>query len=255
MGVILIIDNFDSFTWNLVHRLAEVDASLELGRDIVVRRNDRITVDEAEALGGGRGPSHVIVSPGPCTPREAGVSGTLIARFAGRIPILGVCLGHQCIADVHGLTVRRHALPMHGRTSSIEHDGQGVFAGIQSPLTATRYHSLVVDPGSVDVADGGVESATDCAAPALRAGSARDRWRVSAWTEDTLPDGRTERVVMGLRRVWRDPGLALLEGVQFHPESFMTALGTRLLANFLRSASRDNAGGRGAREVRAAQVR
>jgi anthranilate synthase/aminodeoxychorismate synthase-like glutamine amidotransferase len=214
--VILLIDNYDSFTWNLVQRLGELDRSLELERDLVVARNDKITPDEAERLDGGRGPSHVIISPGPCTPAEAGVSSAIIERFAGCVPVLGVCLGHQCIGAMHGMTVARHAPPMHGKTSPISHDARGVFAGLSNPFVATRYHSLVVLADSV---------------PALHPG--RAGWEVSAWTDE--PDGRggTRRVVMGLRRVWADASKAPLEGVQFHPESFLTEEGPRLLANFL----------------------
>src|SRR5262245_5197847 len=126
-GVVLVIDNYDSFTWNLVQRLGELSPDLE---PRVVRR-DRITADEAARLG----PSHIIISPGPCTPAEAGASGAIIQRLAGRVPILGVCLGHQCIGAVHGMTVARHA-PIHGKTSLIHHDGRGLFAGLPSPFPA-----------------------------------------------------------------------------------------------------------------------
>lgn len=216
MFTILLIDNYDSFTWNLVQRLGEIDPSLRLDRDLLVVRNDKITPDEAERIDGGRGPSHVIISPGPCSPAEAGVSSAIIERFAGRVPVLGVCLGHQCIGALHGMTVTRHATPMHGKTSPVHHDGLGVFAGLSNPFTATRYHSLVVLAESV---------------PQARPGE--DGWAVSAWTDE--PDGRggTRRVVMGLRRVWADSGRAPLEGVQFHPESFLTEEGPRLLRNFL----------------------
>jgi anthranilate synthase/aminodeoxychorismate synthase-like glutamine amidotransferase len=219
--VILLIDNYDSFTWNLVQRLGELDPTLEPGRDLVVARNDKITPDEAAGLDGGRGPSHVIISPGPCSPREAGVSSSMIGRFAGRVPVLGVCLGHQCLGDMHGMTVARHAIQVHGKTSPIWHDGGGVFAGLSNPFEATRYHSLVVLAESVPAAAPG-----------------QDSWAVSAWTEDRLPDGSTVKVVMGLRRVWADAGKAPLEGVQFHPESFLTVEGPRLLANFLRMGDR-----------------
>ncbi|MEO1511389.1 MAG: hypothetical protein AAFU70_04880, partial [Planctomycetota bacterium] len=127
--MILLIDNYDSFTWNLVQRLGELDPDLEPGRDLVVLRNDQISPDEAERLDDGRGPTHVIVSPGPCTPTEAGVSAQIVERFAGRVPVLGVCLGHQCIADLHGMPVTRHPTIMHGKTSEVNHDGLGVFAG------------------------------------------------------------------------------------------------------------------------------
>lgn len=219
--LILLIDNYDSFTWNLVQRLGELDPSLELGRDLVVVRNDKITPDEAERLDGGRGPSRIIISPGPCTPSEAGVSSAIIERFAGRVPILGVCLGHQCIGALHGMTVARHAVPMHGKTSPISHDGRGVFAGLSSPFTATRYHSLVVLANTVPAAVPG-----------------QDGWAVSAWTDEADGDGK-RRVVMGLRRVWADPSKSPLEGVQFHPESFLTEEGPRLLRNFLKGVRRD----------------
>jgi anthranilate synthase/aminodeoxychorismate synthase-like glutamine amidotransferase len=215
--VILLIDNYDSFTWNLVQRLGELDPSLEPDRDLLVVRNDRMTPDEAERLAGGRGPTHVIISPGPCTPREAGVSSAIIARFAGRVPVLGVCLGHQCMGDLNGMAVVRHARPMHGKTSPVHHDGRGLFAGLPSPITAMRYHSLVVEAGSVP-------AGTDAEGHG---------WDVSAWTDEDGDNGAMRRVVMGLRRRWAEPGHAPLEGVQFHPESFMTPEGPRLLANFL----------------------
>jgi anthranilate synthase/aminodeoxychorismate synthase-like glutamine amidotransferase len=215
--VILVIDNYDSFTWNLVQRLGEIDPSLRVGRDLLVVRNDQITPAQAQGLNGGHGPSRVIISPGPCTPKEAGCSASIIAAFAGKVPILGVCLGHQTMADMDGMEVRRHAIPMHGKTSLIRHDGRGVFRGLPNPFEATRYHSLVVAPESV---------------PPVTPG--RDGWEVSAWTDE--PDestGGTRRVVMGLRRVWASDGPRPLEGVQFHPESFLTVEGPRLLKNFL----------------------
>lgn len=224
--MILIIDNYDSFTYNLVQRLGEIDPTLEPGRDLIVVRNDEITPDDAA----GMGPSHLIISPGPCTPREAGQSSAILDRLAGRVPILGVCLGHQCMADRFGMTVAPHAVLMHGKTSPIEHDGRGVFEGLPSPFEATRYHSLVVRPETIPP-------------PPARD---EDGWVVSATTRDV--DGST--VVQGLRRVWAspvwagDPELpdgtpkAPLEGVQFHPESFMTIEGPRLLANFLRMGLR-----------------
>ncbi len=219
--VILLIDNYDSFTWNLVQRLGEIDPSLDADRDLLVVRNDRITPDEVERLDDGRGPTHILISPGPCTPSEAGVSGAIIARFAGRVPILGVCLGHQCIAAGGGMPVVRHTRPMHGKTSQIHHDGKGIFAGIPSPFTAARYHSLIVPAMSI---------------PARREGE--DGWEVSAWTDEEVsePAGappNTMRIVMGLRRVWKDAGKAPLEGVQFHPESFMTEQGVGILAKFI----------------------
>jgi len=217
--MILLIDNYDSFTYNLVQRLGEIDASVP----VRVERNDAITPEQAEALDSGRGPSHLIISPGPCTPKEAGCSGAMIGRFAGRIPVLGVCLGHQTIGDMHGMTVTRHSVPMHGKTSPIEHDGAGVYQGLSSPMVATRYHSLVVLPETVP--------------PPAADGSG---WTVSAWTDEPVdaakPDGPKRRVVMGLRRVWPlGQPRALLEGVQFHPESFLTIEGPKLLANFLKS--------------------
>ncbi|MFO0895228.1 MAG: aminodeoxychorismate/anthranilate synthase component II [Phycisphaerales bacterium] len=191
--MLLLIDNYDSFTWNLVQRLGELRPSLE----VRVVRNDAITGPEAERLE----PTHLVISPGPCTPREAGVSAEMIQRFRGRIPILGVCLGHQTIGDCHGMTVRRSGAPMHGKTSPIHHDGRGIFEGLPNPFDATRYHSLIVD----------------------RAALSPD-FEVSAWTEDGT--------IMGLR--WRGPpGSAPMDGVQFHPESFLTLEGPRLLASFL----------------------
>jgi anthranilate synthase/aminodeoxychorismate synthase-like glutamine amidotransferase len=221
--VILLIDNYDSFTWNLVQRLGEIDRTLRVGRDLLVVRNDAITPDEAEALHAGRGPSRIIISPGPCTPTEAGCSASIIERFAGRVPVLGVCLGHQTIGHMHGMTVTRHAQPMHGKTSMIEHNGQGVFAGLSQPFEATRYHSLVILEHTIPARD-----------PLQATKSARDGWEVSAWTHEPDERGGTRRVVMGLRRVWADPSKKPLEGVQFHPESFLTLEGPRLLANFLR---------------------
>ena len=204
--MILLIDNYDSFTWNLVQRLGEIDRAL----DVRVVRNDRITAEEAIALC----PSHLIISPGPCTPTEAGVSSELVRIAAGRVPLLGVCLGHQCIGQVNGMVVERHRRIVHGKTSPISHDGAGVFRDLPNPFDATRYHSLVVRRESVPP-DGD--------------------WAVSATTTDTLDDGSTVEVVMGLRRRGA-PGDAPAEGVQFHPESFLTEAGPMLLRNFLRSA-------------------
>ena len=201
--MILLIDNYDSFTWNLVQRIGELDASI----DLRVVRNDKITPDEADAMR----PERVIISPGPCTPKEAGISSAIIDRFAGRVPVLGVCLGHQCIGDLHGMTVTRHSRLMHGKTSLIHHDGRGVFTGLPDPFVATRYHSLVVLRDTVPPAG----------------------WEVSAWCTDTLEDGSRAEVIMGLRRAWEDDGKAPLEGVQFHPESFLTHYGPWILANFL----------------------
>jgi anthranilate synthase component 2 len=199
--VVLLIDNYDSFTFNLVQRFGEIDRT----REVRVVRNDRIGVEEAERLN----PSHLVISPGPCTPKEAGVSAALITHFRGRIPILGVCLGHQTIGDCHGMTVRRNDEPVHGKTSEIHHDGRGLFAGMSNPFVATRYHSLVVDPATV-----------------------HPDFEVTAWT---MRDG-ARREIMGLR--WKAPaGAAPCEGVQFHPESFLTVEGPRLLANFLGMAA------------------
>ena len=224
-NVILLIDNYDSFTWNLVQRFGELDPTLELGRDLVVARNDRITPDAAASLTAGRGPTHVVISPGPCTPYEAGISAAIIERFAGRVPVLGVCLGHQCMAHMHGLPVERHDVLMHGKTSDVTHDGEGVFAGLSNPFTATRYHSLVVP---------------ESAWPAEPA-PGEDGWKVTAWCPDpqTDPGNESARVIMGIRRVWGTPTnpdgspRQPLEGVQFHPASFMTTEGPKLLANFL----------------------
>jgi len=191
--VLLLIDNYDSFTFNLVQRFGEIDRELR----VEVVRNDRIDVAGAEAMK----PTHLVISPGPCTPKEAGVSAALIAHFRGRIPILGVCLGPQTIGDCHGMLVRRNDEPVHGKTSEIHHDGRGLFAGMSNPFLATRYHSLVVDPATISA-----------------------EFERTAWT------ARGE--VMGLR--WKAPnGAAPLEGVQFHPESFLTIEGPRLLENFL----------------------
>jgi anthranilate synthase/aminodeoxychorismate synthase-like glutamine amidotransferase len=215
--VILLIDNYDSFTWNLVQRLGEIDRSLAIGRDLRVVRNDEVTAADVETIDGGRAPTHIIISPGPCTPKESGVSGDVITRFMGRVPILGVCLGHQTMADRHGMTVTRHVVPMHGKTSPIHHNSRGVFAGLSDPFVATRYHSLVVLPETI---------------PVHRPGE--DGWEVSAWTDEIdEKTGGTRRVVMGLRRVWAAPAKKPVEGVQFHPESFLTVEGPRLLGNFL----------------------
>src|SRR5947209_4289448 len=188
--MILLIDNYDSFTYNLVQRLGEMDPNIQLQ----VVRNDRITADEVAALR----PSHIIVSPGPCTPREAGSSNDVIRRFAPTVPLLGVCLGHQCIGHVFGGEVVRNYRIMHGKTSPIHHDNEGVFAGLQNPFEATRYHSLVIRRDTFHQPD----------------------FAVTAWTD--------EGEIMGVRhRRWP------LHGVQFHPESFLTAEGPRLLRNFL----------------------
>ncbi len=187
--MIVLIDNYDSFTYNLVQRLGEIDPAL----DVLVVRNDEIGLDEIEA----RGPTHLIVSPGPCTPNEAGISGAAIRRFAPRIPVLGVCLGHQCIGQSFGARIVRADRIMHGKTSPIHHDGQGVYRGLANPFEATRYHSLVIEPGTLP-----------------------DSLRVVARTE--------EGEIMGVRHETFP-----LEGVQYHPESFLTVEGTRLLRNFV----------------------
>ncbi len=192
---LLMIDNYDSFTYNLVQYLGE------LGADVDVRRNDAITLEEVAALR----PDGVVVSPGPCTPREAGISVPLIERFAGTIPILGVCLGHQAIGAAFGAAIVRAGRIMHGKTSPIHHDGRGLFRGVPDPFEATRYHSLVIDPATL---------------PATL--------EPTAWT--------AEREIMGVRH-----RTLLVEGVQFHPESILTVEGKRLLANFL--ARLDTRGG------------
>jgi anthranilate synthase/aminodeoxychorismate synthase-like glutamine amidotransferase len=201
--LLLIIDNYDSFTWNLVQRIGELDPDI----DMRVVRNDHITAGEARALN----PTHIVISPGPCTPAEAGVSRDIVQTLGGVIPILGVCLGHQCIGDRNGMLVTRHARIVHGKTSQIHHEGVGLYEGLPNPFTATRYHSLVVTRDSVP--DSG--------------------WAVSAWTTDTLDDGSTTEVVMGLRQISDNPDHAPLLGVQYHPESFLTTDGPLLLANFL----------------------
>ncbi|WP_438435275.1 aminodeoxychorismate/anthranilate synthase component II [Gorillibacterium sp. sgz500922] len=185
--MILVIDNFDSFTYNLVQYLGE------LGETVEVRRNNEITLAGIEELA----PDRILLSPGPCTPNEAGICLDLIEHFKGRIPILGVCLGHQSIGQAFGGEVVRAERLMHGKTSAIRHDGEGVFAGIESPFTATRYHSLIVRRETL---------------PACLT--------VSAWTQ--------EGEVMGLRH--KDYAI---EGVQFHPESILTDHGRKLLQNFL----------------------
>jgi anthranilate synthase component II len=187
MARLLMIDNYDSFTYNLVQYLAE------LGAEVDVRRNDAVTLEEVAALA----PDGIVISPGPCTPREAGVSVPVVQRFTGRIPILGVCLGHQAIGAAFGGDIVRGPRIMHGKTSPIRHDGTGVFAGLSDPFDATRYHSLVIDPATL---------------PATLARS--------AWTD--------EGEIMGVRH-----RSAFVEGVQFHPESILTLEGKRLLANFL----------------------
>ena len=187
--MILLIDNYDSFTYNLVQRLGEIDPALE----VLVRRNDQITLDEIQTLS----PERNIISPGPCTPKEAGISCEVIRRFGAKVPILGVCLGHQCMGEALGGLVVRAPRIMHGKTSMIFHDGKGLYRGIASPFEATRYHSLVIHPDHVP--------------PELE---------VVAWTD--------QKEIMGVRHK-QFP----MEGVQYHPESFLTLDGIKLLANFV----------------------
>ena len=191
--MILLIDNYDSFTYNLVQRLGEINDRLE----IEVHRNNQITTDEIAA----KKPSHLIVSPGPCTPNEAGISVECIQKFIGKIPLLGVCLGHQSIGQATGGVIVRAKRLMHGKTDQIHHDGQGIFAGLPNPLTATRYHSLVIRPDTLN-----------------------SDFIVSAWAE--APGGEQE--IMAIRHK-RLP----VVGVQFHPESFLTEHGHDMLRAFL----------------------
>ncbi|MGM0569342.1 aminodeoxychorismate/anthranilate synthase component II [Marinobacter sp.] len=192
--MLLMIDNYDSFTYNVVQYLAE------LGADVQVHRNDEITVEEIEALN----PERLVISPGPCTPNEAGISMAAIRHFAGKLPILGICLGHQAIGQVYGGNIVRAGQVMHGKVSPVYHSDTGVFRGLSNPLQATRYHSLVIEK----------ESLPDCL-------------EVTAWTRNE--DGSIEEI-MGVRHKTLP-----IEGVQFHPESIMTEEGHELLRNFLRS--------------------
>ena len=191
--MLLMIDNYDSFTFNLVQYFGE------LGAEVKVVRNDELTVEQIKALN----PERIVVSPGPCTPNEAGVSLAVIREFAGKLPLLGVCLGHQSIGQAFGGEVVRARVAMHGKTSPVFHQDQGVFAGLANPLTVTRYHSLVVRR----------ESLPDCL-------------EITAWTQ--LDDGSIDEI-MGLRHKTLN-----VEGVQFHPESILTEQGHELLANFLK---------------------
>ena len=189
--MVFVLDNYDSFTYNLVQYIGE------LGQEVVVRRNDQITVDEIEALH----PDRIVISPGPCTPQDAGISINLIRHFAGRVPLLGVCLGHQAIGEAFGGKVVRAATLMHGKTSSIQHDGKSIFRGIPSPMTATRYHSLIVQ-------EKGLPSELEVTA--------------------TCQDRNGQRVIMGLRH-----RKFAVEGVQFHPESVLTENGRQIVRNFV----------------------
>ncbi|MGA1218237.1 MAG: aminodeoxychorismate/anthranilate synthase component II [Gammaproteobacteria bacterium] len=190
--MILLIDNYDSFTYNVYQYLGE------LGAEVSVVRNDEITVAQIERLT----PEKIVISPGPCTPNEAGISLEVIKRFAGEIPLLGICLGHQAIGQAFGGEVRRARTVMHGKTSPIHHEGKGVFRGLPQPMTATRYHSLIV----------GWDSLPECL-------------EVTAWTE--TPEGEKDEI-MGLRH-----RTLPVEGVQFHPESIFSPQGKALLENFL----------------------
>jgi len=188
--MILLIDNYDSFTYNLVQKLGEVAPGVQMQ----VVRNDKITIDQVEQLK----PTHIVISPGPCTPNEAGISNDIIRTFAPRIPILGVCLGHQCIGQVCGGVVERAARLMHGKTDQIHHHSKTIYVGMPNPFTATRYHSLII-----------------------RNNTLPPEFEISSWTD--------QQEIMGVRhKTWP------LEGVQFHPESFLTEQGERLLANFLK---------------------
>jgi len=190
--MILMIDNFDSFTYNLVQYI------YELGAEVVVKRNDEITLAQVKAMA----PERIIISPGPCSPDQSGISLTIIEHFAGKVPILGVCLGHQAIAQVFGGKVERSKKVMHGKTSSIVHNGHGVFKGLNNPLTVARYHSLVVNKHQLP----------DC-------------FELTAWTENAL--GEVDEI-MGFSHRQYD-----LHGVQFHPEAILTEQGHELLNNFI----------------------
>ena len=194
--MLLMIDNYDSFTYNVVQYLGE------LGADVEVFRNDEISVDEITA----KNPTHIVISPGPCTPNEAGISMQVIKQFAGKIPILGVCLGHQSIAQAFGGKVIRSKQVMHGKTSLVHHNGLGVFKGLKKPFVATRYHSLVVEGSSLP-----------------------DDFAITAWTEDE--EGGMDEI-MGIKHKSLD-----VEGVQFHPESILSEHGHDLLKNFLGASS------------------
>jgi anthranilate synthase/aminodeoxychorismate synthase-like glutamine amidotransferase len=188
--MIILIDNYDSFTYNLVQKLGEVSPH----RPVKVFRNDKVTIEQIEELK----PTHIVISPGPCTPKEGGVSNDVITHFAPRVPLLGVCLGHQCIGFSYGAVVERAGRLMHGKTDRIIHDGRTIYVDMPNPFTATRYHSLII-----------------------RQGTLPPEFEVSAWTD--------QDEIMGIRhKSWP------LEGVQYHPESFLTEHGERLLGNFLK---------------------
>ncbi|WP_027848806.1 anthranilate synthase component II [Marinospirillum minutulum] len=190
--MLLMIDNFDSFTFNIVQYLAE------LGADVRVERNNALTLEQIEAMN----PSHLVISPGPCTPNEAGISVAAIQHFAGKLPILGVCLGHQAIAQAFGGKIVRAPQVMHGKTSLVEHQNTGVFSGLENPLLVTRYHSLVIEEASL---------------PACLEITSR-----------VVADDPTPGLIMGIKHKTLD-----IEGVQFHPESIMSHQGHQLLKNFL----------------------
>ena len=192
MAMIFVLDNYDSFTYNLVQYIGE------LGAEVEVRRNDQVTVAEVEDMQ----PEKILISPGPCTPHEAGISVDLIRQFAGKVPLLGVCLGHQAIGEAFGGKVIRAPHLMHGKTSPVVHDNKTIFQGLPLPMTATRYHSLIVEEKTLP-----------------------DELEISAWT--TEKDGT--RTIMGLRH-----RTSAVEGVQFHPESVLTDAGKQLVSNFLK---------------------
>ena len=193
--MLLMIDNYDSFTYNIVQYLGE------LGADVQVYRNDAVTIETIEAMN----PTQIVISPGPCTPDKAGISTAVIDHFAGKIPMLGICLGHQSIGQVFGGNIVRAARVMHGKLSSIYHDGRGVFSTLSNPFTATRYHSLVIEEDSLP----------DCL-------------QVTAWTQDAA--GEREEIM-----AVRHTSMAI-QGVQFHPESILSEQGHQLLQNFLENA-------------------
>lgn len=194
--MIVLIDNYDSFTYNLVQKLGEVLVSKGQDPEKMIRvfRNDKVTTSQIEDLR----PTHIVISPGPCTPKEGGVSNDVIRHFAPKLPVLGVCLGHQCIGFTAGAIVERAAKLMHGKTDKIRHDGKEIYQDMPNPFTATRYHSLII-----------------------RQGTLPPEYIVTAWTDDNE--------IMGVRHKTYP-----LEGVQYHPESFLTEQGERLLANFLK---------------------